>query len=734
MKTRIIILALLLPFAALAQVPRTVSLQGALTDNSGKQLPDGAHSVTVRLYAAASGGSALHSESFSTLLRGGVFSVILGSTTPIPASVTFDAPCWLGFSVDGGAELSPRTPLNAVPYALSAESSARAKEADHADAASTATTAQHAATADVASALSSGATGVVTSINGADGAVTLQGAGGTSVTRSGTTVTISSSGGGGTGIAGLQNTDGTIEIQNPNGPVAAIAVADQSISNTKLAQGSVGNAQLMDGAVGTAKLADAAVDETKLANAAVGANHVKRGSLYADHFAPGSITLDRLNVVGARNGQVPTVAANTVIWSDPPAGTSVSFPLSDTIAAAAPLLDLTNTTGSVLRAIAPDGNPTIYAETQQIPLGTAIKGKSAHGTGVHGEGSIGVGGTGNASGVQGFSQSNYGVYGISSDGTGVQGSSSTSTGVAGFSNAKAAGVVGTVERAWLRANVGVLGFAPSGEGVCGESETGIGVRGWSQSGDGVVGRSTTGTGVHGFGTTQGPGVFGQSSSSQPAMQAMNSSSGEGLNASAMSGTGVYAWSTTGVALKAHAQNGDVIHGYIGPATAPNICFRVTNAGNVYADGTYHSGGADLAESFDFEDTRDSYEPGDVLVISEQSDMKVTLSRTPYDHRVIGVFASKPGVVFGHSEAKTDRSDRLPVGVVGIVPTKVCDEGGPIRRGDLLTTSSAPGHAMKLKAVIIGGIPSFPSGVVLGKALENFDGPGTGLIRVFVNTK
>jgi hypothetical protein len=37
---------------------------------------------------------------------------------------------------------------------------------------------------------------------------------------------------------------------------------------------------------------------------------------------------------------------------------------------------------------------------------------------------------------------------------------------------------------------------------------------------------------------------------------------------------------------------------------------------------------------------------------------------------------------------------VPMGVVGVIPTKVCDEGGAIKRGDLLVTASKTGYAMK----------------------------------------
>ncbi len=58
-------------------------------------------------------------------------------------------------------------------------------------------------------------------------------------------------------------------------------------------------------------------------------------------------------------------------------------------------------------------------------------------------------------------------------------------------------------------------------------------------------------------------------------------------------------------------------------------------------------------------------------------------------------------------------DEVPVAVVGIVPCKVSIENGPIRPGDLLVTSSTPGHAMS--------DANPPVGTVVGNALEAFDG-------------
>ena len=82
----------------------------------------------------------------------------------------------------------------------------------------------------------------------------------------------------------------------------------------------------------------------------------------------------------------------------------------------------------------------------------------------------------------------------------------------------------------------------------------------------------------------------------------------------------------------------------------------------------------------------------------------------------------------------DLSEHVPMAVIGIVPTKVTSENGPIRRGDLLVTSSTPAHAMRAESTELNGIIIYPTGAILGKAMETFDGPGTGLIEVLVSLK
>lgn len=156
--------------------------------------------------------------------------------------------------------------------------------------------------------------------------------------------------------------------------------------------------------------------------------------------------------------------------------------------------------------------------------------------------------------------------------------------------------------------------------------------------------------------------------------------------------------------------------------------RINSAGKgFFNDGTQNSG-ADVAEAFDVEGTISEYETGDILVISTDSDRTVEKSSKPYSTLVAGVYATKPGVLLTEEHIDADISDKVPMGVIGVIPTKVCLEGGKIRRGDMLVTSSKPGVAMKadLKKVKVGQ--------VIGKALQDYDQNETGKIKVLVNIK
>jgi hypothetical protein len=162
--------------------------------------------------------------------------------------------------------------------------------------------------------------------------------------------------------------------------------------------------------------------------------------------------------------------------------------------------------------------------------------------------------------------------------------------------------------------------------------------------------------------------------------------------------------------------------------------RIDRNGTGFFNGGTQTGGADVAEAFEVDGNPASYRPGDVLVISTRSDRKVSRSTEAYSSRVIGVHATKPGVLLTERGIDDSLDGMIPVAVVGVLPTRVSAENGAIARGDILVTAATPGHAMRTDPVVVQGVKLYPSGAILGKALESFSGPGTGVIRVLVNVK
>ena len=96
-----------------------IAYQGRLTDAAGVPLT-GSYPMTFALYAAPTGGAALWSESRTVAATDGVFSVMLGEVTPIPASIAANASLYLGVTVGSDTEMTPRKQLGSVAYAFQA--------------------------------------------------------------------------------------------------------------------------------------------------------------------------------------------------------------------------------------------------------------------------------------------------------------------------------------------------------------------------------------------------------------------------------------------------------------------------------------------------------------------------------------------------------------------------------------------------------------------------------------
>ena len=155
----------------------------------------------------------------------------------------------------------------------------------------------------------------------------------------------------------------------------------------------------------------------------------------------------------------------------------------------------------------------------------------------------------------------------------------------------------------------------------------------------------------------------------------------------------------------------------------------SSGGIVFPDGSIQSvayagcTGGDYAESVDVTGDRKKFEPGDILVIDPDHPGKFLKSAEPYSTSVTGIYSTKPGTV-GRRQTTPKSPDEVPMAMLGIVPTRVSAENGPIKPGDLLVTSSRIGYAMK------GTDRSRMLGAVVGKALGSLDS-GTGVIEVVV---
>lgn len=137
-----------------------------------------------------------------------------------------------------------------------------------------------------------------------------------------------------------------------------------------------------------------------------------------------------------------------------------------------------------------------------------------------------------------------------------------------------------------------------------------------------------------------------------------------------------------------------------------------------------SGAADLAEAFSA--TTSDVAPGTVMVIDPAHAGRLAISGRPYDRRVAGVVAGAREYPSAITLAGlTDKPNKVAVTLSGTAYVRVSAENGAIRAGDLLTTASLPGHAMR--------VTDFDAarGAILGKAMQDLEA-GTGMVLVLAS--
>jgi len=245
----------------------------------------------------------------------------------------------------------------------------------------------------------------------------------------------------------------------------------------------------------------------------------------------------------------------------------------------------------------------------------------------------------------------------------------------------------------------------------------------------VVARNTNGNNrvfIDGQSTGGGGGVFVYDSNGTSTMEltgAENSTSGSQLLMKQANGT-----TTIQLDAEVGAGGGGYLRLYKGDgSTGLTLQADVSGESKVTTQVLQITGGSDLSEQFDIQAGRKMLEPGTIVCIDPDHPGQLITSTRSYDRTVAGVMSGaggvKPGMLMGQQGTPAD--GRHPVALSGRVYCQADDSGGPIQPGDLLTTSSTPGHAMKVTDHLKA------QGAIIGKAMSSL-AKGQGLVLVLVS--
>jgi hypothetical protein len=123
-------------------------------------------------------------------------------------------------------------------------------------------------------------------------------------------------------------------------------------------------------------------------------------------------------------------------------------------------------------------------------------------------------------------------------------------------------------------------------------------------------------------------------------------------------------------------------------------------GDVSVDGDFVGAGADVAENIR---NQSRMESGTVVKIS--GNMSVDKTDEARDTAVAGVVSRDPAMVMAKER------DGVPIAMTGTVPVKFSNENGGVKPGDMLTSASMEGYAMKCKEIVKC------QGSIIGKAMQ-----------------
>jgi len=551
----------------------------------------------------------------------------------------------------------------------------------------------------------------------------------------------------GAGIAPTDNGRVEVEVSSGNGRVlvfgSSIANQSQDPSTFEMAlemPTAAGNGDITAviagaGLIGggdagdvTLSVGDEAITERLLAEASVTTTKIGMGEVGQKNIAAGAVLPMHINDGLASPGQVLKSDGSGVSWSD---DLGLVLPATVSMDSTQAMLFLENTGPAAALRVSGYGNgTTLMAESTD---GKAVAGTS---TG-SGFGAIftATGPGGNALVVNQLTAG----FGAVVHHYGVTGNAMNIDSIDHGNPDHALSVTTSSDVASVAAVYGHNDGNPApvgGFGVFGQAdgENGIGVQGWGGKA-GVIGNTSGGSGltfgvagVHGG--TEGGGVLGESSFAHGVKgvtegdwnwvsgvygKAIQDHANGVTGWNTSGGVGLYGWSETGTAIVGKSAGGNLIE--LSDSDPGNLRFKVTNDGTVYADGSFTGPAGDFAELVPSRDR--NLEPCDVVAVA--ADGRFMRSTRPYQTSVVGVYSTRP-VLLGDVYHEIDAGEKLPLAVVGIVPVKVCDEGGAILPGDLLVASTIPGTAMRSERRAPGG--------VIGKALEAHQ-KGEGTIRMLV---
>ena len=138
-------------------------------------------------------------------------------------------------------------------------------------------------------------------------------------------------------------------------------------------------------------------------------------------------------------------------------------------------------------------------------------------------------------------------------------------------------------------------------------------------------------------------------------------------------------------------------------------------GGLLVQASCSTNNSDLAENYS---STDNLQAAEIVMAAGYAPTAVSRATESNRENLMGVVSTAPAQTLGTEQVP----EGFPIALTGRVPVKVNGEGGAIAIGDKITISSVPGVGKK----------ATNAGMIVGTAVETFNGAGQGAIEVFVN--